>query len=176
MSPCPCLGRRLSYPSRQTAFLPLPSRLHPEPELLALLVCPEVPPLAVPAILRRHTAILRALEPHHLTPHPYSTAPTSIGPLPGRNRSRRRRPPETRPPELRPLVNVPFPPLLNSIQGSGGLPHTLIHVPDLFFLRFTRYPRRERASPPCTAACRRPLVAPHSGPSSCATSARTEAT
>ena len=79
--------RRLSGPSRQTSFLALPSRLHPEPELLALLVCPEAPPLAVPAILRRHAAVLRALEPLHLTPHPYSTAPTTIGPLPGQNRS-----------------------------------------------------------------------------------------
>ena len=101
--------RHLSCPSRQTSFLPLPSRLHPEPELPALLVCPEVPPLAVPAILRRHAAVLRALEPLHLTTHPYSTAPTSIGPLPSRNRSRRPPSAIAAPPSSAPLRRAPSP-------------------------------------------------------------------
>ena len=84
-----------------------------------------------------------------------------------------RRNPKPRAPPL--LVDVPFLPLLDSIQGSGGLPLTLIHVPDLFFLGFMRHLRRERFSLPCAAALPSPARRPSSGPSSCTTSVRTEA-
>ena len=126
----------------------------------------------------RLAAVLRAQaipKPIHLTPHLHSPVPTSIGPIPGRNRTCRRRPPKPYRRSSAPLAADPSSPFPDSNQGRGELCRALLHLPSHFPFRFGCCHRREHGSPPCAAACRRPLVAPRPGLSSCATSARTEA-
>jgi len=78
---------------------------------------------------------------------------SSISPSLGRNRARRCRTPLTLARDSDPLTDDQPPLLLDSIQGSGGIPLALLDLPDPFPLWFVRHRRRERLSPPCAAAC-----------------------
>ena len=84
--------------------------------------------------------------------------PSSISPSLGRNRARHRRIPLTLARASVPLTDDQPPLLLDSIQGSGGIPLALLDLPDPFPLWFVRHRRRERLSPPCAAACSSPAT------------------
>ena len=136
------------------------------------------PPLDAAPRAGRSAAVRRARaipKPIHLTPHLHSPTTGPISLSIGRNRSRRHQPPKPYHRSSAPLAADPSPPFPDSNQGRSELRRALLHLPSHFPFRFGCCHRREHGSPPCAAACRRPLVAPRPGPSSCATSARMEA-
>ena len=132
-------------------------------------------PFSHPCKASRRSRARAIPKPIHLTPHLHSPTTGPISLSIRRNRGRRCQPPKPYRRSSAPLAADPSSPFPDSNQGRGELCRALLHLPSHFPFRFGCCHRREHGSPPCAAACRRPLVAPRPGPSSCATSARTEA-